>query len=34
MTARVTLMTVSNECDHLNDWGNSDDLDDGDDWVD
>ena len=30
----VTLMTVSNECHYLNDWGNSDDLDDEDDWVD
>ena len=30
----MTLMTVSNECDHLNDWGNSDDLDDEDDWID
>ena len=30
----VTLMTVSNECDLLNDWSNSDVLDDEDEWVD
>ena len=30
----VTLVTVSNECDLLNDWSNSDDLDDEDEWVD
>ena len=30
----VTLMTVSNECDLLNDWSNSDDLDDEDEGVD
>ena len=30
----VTLMTVSNECDLLNDWSNSGDLDDEDEWVD
>ena len=30
----MTLMTVSNECDLLNDWSNSDDLDDEDEWVD